>query len=165
MSREYDVIIVGGRCAGSPTAMLLASKGYRVLLVDKMTFPSDTISTHIVHPPGVAALKRWGLLDRLAATGCPPITHYSVDFGPIKINGALQPYDGVSRAYCPRRTVLDYLLVEAAVAAGAELRERFIVEEVVIEEWTYNLGPHQLIRVVRLENGFVADIKHLGYGY
>jgi hypothetical protein len=40
-----------------------------------------------------------------------------------------------------------------------------LVEEVVIEEWTYNLGPHQLIRVVRLENGFVADIKHLGYGY
>jgi hypothetical protein len=40
-----------------------------------------------------------------------------------------------------------------------------IFEEVVIEEWTYNLGPHQLIRVVRLENGFVADIKHLGYGY
>ena len=134
MSREYDVIIVGARCAGSPTAMLLASKGYRVLLVDKMTFPRDTISTHIVHPPGVAALKRWGLLDRLAATGCPPITHYSFDFGPIKINGALQPYDGVSRAYCPRRTVLDYLLVEAAVAAGAELRERFIVEEVVIND-------------------------------
>jgi hypothetical protein len=40
-----------------------------------------------------------------------------------------------------------------------------VVEEVVIEEWTYNLGPNQLIRVVRLENGFVADIKHLGYGY
>ena len=40
-----------------------------------------------------------------------------------------------------------------------------VVEEVVIEEWTYNRGPHQLVRVVRLENGYVADIKHLGYGY
>ena len=40
-----------------------------------------------------------------------------------------------------------------------------LIEEVVIEEWTYNLGPHQLVRVVRLENGFVADITHLGYGY
>jgi len=40
-----------------------------------------------------------------------------------------------------------------------------VVEEVVIEEWTYNLGSQRLIRVVRLENGFVADIKHLGYGY
>jgi hypothetical protein len=40
-----------------------------------------------------------------------------------------------------------------------------VIEEIVIEEWTYNLGPNQLIRVVRLENGYVADIKHLGYGY
>ncbi len=40
-----------------------------------------------------------------------------------------------------------------------------VVEEILIEEWTYNLGPHQLIRVVRLENGYVADIKRLGYGY
>src|SRR5512142_2658656 len=117
---QYDAIVVGARCAGSPTAMLLARKGYRVLLVDKATFPSDTISTHIVHPPGVAALKRWGLLERLAATGCPPITNYSFDFGPIKIVGSLRPADGVSRAYCPRRTVLDYLLAEAAVTAGAE---------------------------------------------
>ena len=134
MSREYDVIIIGARCAGAPTAMVLASKGYRVLLLDRATFPSDTISTHIVHPPGVASLKRWGLLDRLASTGCPPITSYSFDFGPIKIVGSLQPYDGVSHAYCPRRTVLDYLLVEAAVAAGAELRERFSVEEIMIKD-------------------------------
>jgi len=40
-----------------------------------------------------------------------------------------------------------------------------VVEEVVIEEWTYNLGPHQLMRVVRLENGVVAEVKMLGYGY
>jgi 2-polyprenyl-6-methoxyphenol hydroxylase-like FAD-dependent oxidoreductase len=134
MSREYDAIIIGARCAGAPTAMVLAGKGYRILLLDRATFPSDTISTHIVHPPGVAALKRWGLLDRLASTGCPPITSYSFDFGPIEIVGSLQPYDGVSRAYCPRRTVLDYLLVEAAVAAGAELRERFSVKEIMIED-------------------------------
>jgi 2-polyprenyl-6-methoxyphenol hydroxylase-like FAD-dependent oxidoreductase len=71
MSSGYDVIVIGARCGGSPTAMLLARKGYRVLLVDKVTFPSDTISTHMIHPPGVAALKRWGLLERLEATGCP----------------------------------------------------------------------------------------------
>lgn len=113
--------------------MLLARKGYRVLLVDRATFPSDTMSTHIVHPPGVAALKRWGVLDRLV-TGCPPITQYSFDFGPMKIVGSLRPTDGVSRTYCPRRTVLDYLLVEAAVAAGVELRERFTVDEILVED-------------------------------
>src|SRR5258706_388720 len=51
----YDAIVVGARCAGSPTAMLLAGKGYRVLVVDRASFPSDTMSTHVLHPPGVAA--------------------------------------------------------------------------------------------------------------
>ena len=43
---EYDVIVVGARCAGAPLAMLLARQGHRTLLVDRATFPSDTISTH-----------------------------------------------------------------------------------------------------------------------
>ena len=65
MTKAFDAIVVGARCAGSPTAMLLARQGYRVLMVDRATFPSDTVSTHIVHPLGVSALSRWGLLDRL----------------------------------------------------------------------------------------------------
>src|SRR3954463_5500276 len=59
--KHYDAIVIGARCGGAPTAMLLARKGYRGLLVDKATFPSDTISTHMIHPPGVAALKRWAV--------------------------------------------------------------------------------------------------------
>ena len=51
----------------------------------------------------------------------------------------------------------------ATSAIGAVIRG--IVEEVVVEEWTFNLGPYQLMRSVRLENGFVAEIKSLGYGY
>jgi 2-polyprenyl-6-methoxyphenol hydroxylase-like FAD-dependent oxidoreductase len=129
----YDVIVVGARCAGSPTAMLLARKGHRVLLVDRATFPSDTISTHLVHPPGVAALKRWGLLDRLVATGCPPIHTYAFDFGPFVIAGS-PGTDDAPVAYGPRRTVLDKLLVDAAGEAGAEVREAFTVEEIVIED-------------------------------
>src|SRR5512133_2478991 len=84
----YDAIVVGARCAGSPTSRLLARRGYRVLLVDKAAFPSDTISTHLIHPPGVAALKRWGLLERVVATGCPPIDTYAFDFGPFTIAGS-----------------------------------------------------------------------------
>ena len=87
MSRAFDAIVVGARCAGSPTAMLLARNGYRVLLVDRATFPSDTVSTHMIHPPGVAALARWGLLDRVVATGCPPVDTYAFDFGPFTISG------------------------------------------------------------------------------
>ena len=88
MKNEYDAIVVGARCAGAPTAMLLARKGYRVLVVDRATFPSDTLSTHMIHAPGVAALTRWGLLDRVIATGCPPVARYSFDFGPFTIRRA-----------------------------------------------------------------------------
>ena len=115
---QYDVIVVGARCAGSSTAMLLARSGYRVLVVDRSTFPSDTISTHLIHPPGVAALQRWGLLDRVIATGCPPIGTYSFDFGPFSISGSPGTPDSPV-AYGPRRTVLDQLLVEAAAESGA----------------------------------------------
>jgi 2-polyprenyl-6-methoxyphenol hydroxylase-like FAD-dependent oxidoreductase len=132
MEKSYDVIIVGARCAGSPAGMLLAQKGYRVLIVDRATFPSDTVSTHVVHPVGVAALARWGLLDRLAATGCPPIHTYAFDFGPFTLSGGPGTPDAPV-AYCPRRTVLDKILVDAAVEAGAEVREGFIVEEVILE--------------------------------
>lgn len=84
----YDAVVVGARCAGAPTAMLLARKGYRVLLADRTTFPSDTVSTHLVHPPGLAALDRWGLLPQVIASGCPPIATYSFDFGPFTIEGS-----------------------------------------------------------------------------
>jgi flavin-dependent dehydrogenase len=138
---SYDVIVVGARCAGAPTAMLLARKGYRVLAVDRAAFPSDTISTHLIHPPGVAALKKWGLLDRVVASNCPPIDRYRFDFGPIAITGAPGPLDSPV-AYAPRRTVLDKLLVDAAVEAGVEVRERFIVEDLVMDEGVVGIRGH-----------------------
>ena len=131
-ARGYDAIVVGARCAGAPTAMLLARKGYRVLAVDRATFPSDTVSTHLIHPPGVGALRRWGLLDRVITTGCPAIHTYAFDFGPFTLTGS----PGVGRsdvAYAPRRTVLDKILVDAASAAGVEVREGFTVEEIVFD--------------------------------
>ncbi len=133
IENRYDVIVVGARCAGSPTAMLLARAGYRVLVVDRAIFPSDTISTHLVHPPGVAALRRWGLLERVTATGCPPIDTYSFDFGSFTISGTPGAID-TPVAYGPRRTVLDKLLVDAASEAGAEMREGFTVSDVVFED-------------------------------
>jgi 2-polyprenyl-6-methoxyphenol hydroxylase-like FAD-dependent oxidoreductase len=133
MTKSYDAIIIGARCAGSPTGMLLARKGYRVLIVDRATFPSDVVSTHVVHPPGAAALARWGLLDRLKATGCPPVHTYAFDFGPFTLSGAPGTAEAPV-AYCPRRTILDKLLVDAAVAAGAEVREGFTVEAVAFDD-------------------------------
>lgn len=129
----YDAIIVGARCAGSPLGMLLARKGYRVLLLDKSTFPSDTISTHHIHQPGVARLKRWGLLEKIQASNCPSTTQIRFDVGPFALTGMPPPAEGNAEAYAPRRRVLDKILADAAVEAGAELRERFSVEELTTD--------------------------------
>lgn len=127
----YDAIVVGARAAGSPTAMLLARKGYRVLLVDRASFPSDTLSTHYIHQPGVARLRRWGLLKRLVETGCPPVDAMTFDVGPFALRAAPPPSDGVAEGYTPRRTVLDSLLLEAAAEAGAEVRTGVGVDELL----------------------------------
>jgi len=129
----YDAIVVGARCAGSPTAMLLAQRGYRVLLLDKASFPSDTLSVHYIHQAGTARLKRWGLLDAVIASNCPPVYEQTIDVGPFALRGTPPPIDGAAAGYAPRRTVLDKILVDAAVAAGAELREHFTVKELVFD--------------------------------
>ena len=123
----FDAIVVGARCGGSPTAMLLARRGYRVLLVDRATFPSDTISTHFIWPPGVACLKRWELLDRLSATNCPVTCGIGWDLGAFQLSGHPPAIEGVAEMYAPRRTVLDKLLLDAASESGAEIREGFSV--------------------------------------
>ena len=101
----YDAIVVGARCAGAPTAMLLAHKGYRVMLLDKTRFPSDTLSVHYVHQPGVACLQPWGLLERVIASNCPPIRRQRVDFGPVVLEAAPPPIDsGRGAGALPTRT-------------------------------------------------------------
>jgi flavin-dependent dehydrogenase len=123
----YDAIIVGARCAGASLAMLLARKGHRVLLLDRATFPSDTISGHFILHEGTRKLAEWDLLDTLLASGCPPINRISTDFGDGALAADLPTPGGVPLGIGPRRTVLDKILVDAAVAAGAELREAFVV--------------------------------------
>lgn len=120
----YDVVVVGARCAGASLAMLLARRGHRVALVDRAAFPSDTISSHFLWPQGAALLESWGLLDRLQSRGCELIPTLTFDFGSVSLTGSLPSVQGVHAACCPRRTVLDSMLVEAAVEAGAELYDR-----------------------------------------
>jgi 2-polyprenyl-6-methoxyphenol hydroxylase-like FAD-dependent oxidoreductase len=160
----YDVIIVGARVAGSSTAMLLAGKGLRVLLVDRARFPSDTLSTHQVQLPGGARLRRWGLLDQVVASGAPPAREVRFDAGPVVLQGRYPAFEGVDAVYSPRRTVLDALLLEAARAAGAEVREQFIVEELTLEAGRVSgirgrsKGGQPVTEAARLVVG--ADGKH-----
>jgi flavin-dependent dehydrogenase len=130
----YDVIVVGARCAGAPTALLLARKGYKVLMVDRTAIPSDMpFSNHYVHQTGSARLKRWGLLEKLAATNCPPIETNHWDYGAFTLAGSPPPAGDVTTAFAPRRKALDPVLAEAAVVAGAELRDHFSVQELLWE--------------------------------
>lgn len=138
----YDAIVVGARCAGAATAMLLARKGHRVLLVDRGHFPSDMRqSTHLVWQPGVARLETWGLRGEVAASGCPAITGGAIDFGPFTLTGRFPPAGDVHEAYAPRRFVLDTILVEAAVRAGAELQEGCTVDGLITGDPVNGAGP------------------------
>jgi 2-polyprenyl-6-methoxyphenol hydroxylase-like FAD-dependent oxidoreductase len=120
---RYDALIVGTRCSGAALAMLLARRGCKVLAIDRVHFPSDTISTHFLWPRTTSFLAKWGLLENLSATGCPAIERVTADYGAVAICGRPSPVDGTAIMYSPRRTVLDLLLVQAARAAGAEIRE------------------------------------------
>ncbi len=120
---RYDVIVVGGRVAGAATAMLLARSGARVALLERGRYGTDTVSTHALMRGGVIQLSRWGLLDAVAAGGAPPVRktlfHYA-DGESVQVS--IRPYGGVDALYAPRRHVLDALLVDAAAAAGVEVR-------------------------------------------
>jgi 2-polyprenyl-6-methoxyphenol hydroxylase-like FAD-dependent oxidoreductase len=113
--------------------MLLARKGHRVLLIDRDELGSDTFSGNFIHQPGVAALQRWGLLHALEDTRVPAVRATRFDVGPFAITGTPPAIQGISTAYAPRRTILDPLLVRAAVTAGAEFRERCSMRELLFE--------------------------------
>jgi flavin-dependent dehydrogenase len=118
----FDVIVVGARVAGAATAMLLARSGLRVLLVDRDRYGTDTLSTHALMRGSVYLLSEWGLLDRIVEAGTPPVRQTSFDYGTDLVTVSLKPTLGVRALYAPRRTVLDPVLVDAAAAAGAEIR-------------------------------------------
>jgi flavin-dependent dehydrogenase len=117
-----DVVIVGARCAGAATAMLLARAGHDVAMLDRASFPSDTLSTHAIARGGVVQLYRWGLLDDVLASGAPPIRRVQFFTGDGAVLRAVKDRYGVDFLVAPRRHVLDPLIQRAAVDAGARLR-------------------------------------------
>ncbi|MFB6130762.1 MAG: NAD(P)/FAD-dependent oxidoreductase [Salinigranum sp.] len=128
---DYDVVVVGARCAGSATALELARCGYDVLVVDRARFPSDTLSTHYVQQRGASKLAEWGLLRRLERAGAPlvPSNRWVVDG--IEVEGTPPAAAHASSAIGPRRRLLDGMLVDAARDAGADVREGFTVERLL----------------------------------
>lgn len=126
----HDVVVVGARCAGAATGMLLARMGHDVVVVDRSTFPSDTLSTHAISRSGVVQLHRWGLLDAVLASGAPPIREVSFHTADEVIVRRVKDRAGVDLLVAPRRHVLDALLVDAANDAGADVRTGLAVTDV-----------------------------------
>src|SRR5574340_224670 len=121
MDSHYDAIVVGGRCAGAATAMLLARGGLRVLVVEAARPGSDTLSTQALMRGGVLQLHRWGLLDAIVAAGTPAIRATEFAYGDEIETVDIRPGGGICALHAPRRTVLDPLLLDAARTAGAEV--------------------------------------------
>lgn len=119
--RSYDAVVVGARCAGAATALLLARGGLRVLVVDRGRYGTDTLSTHALMRAGVLQLRRWGVLDAVRAEGTPTVRTTTFHYGGEKIEIEVRPGGGIDGLYAPRRSVIDRLLVDAARAAGAEV--------------------------------------------
>ncbi|HYY28968.1 MAG TPA: NAD(P)/FAD-dependent oxidoreductase [Chthoniobacterales bacterium] len=130
----YDAIVIGARCAGAPVAMLLARKGYKVLLLDRSTFPSEIAHGHFIHRQGPKLLARWGLLDKIVESNCPAVLTQTTDYGDFPLIGRMLVMEEVAFGYAPRRSVLDKVLIDAAIDAGVELREGFFVEDFLAED-------------------------------
>ena len=119
---HHDVVVIGSRCAGAATAMLLARAGHDVAVVDRAHFPSDVLSTHGLVRGGVVQLSRWGLLGDVLASGAPAVREVTFRRGDAEIVRRIKDRAGVDLLVAPRRFVLDALLVGAATAAGAQVR-------------------------------------------
>jgi 2-polyprenyl-6-methoxyphenol hydroxylase-like FAD-dependent oxidoreductase len=141
----YDVIIVGARCAGAATALLLAKAGVRVLAIDRDQYASDTLSTHALMRPAVVQLSRWGLLEPLIRSGAPIITTTTFHYGEDEVTIPIKPEPGIPGLVAPRRTVLDRMLVDAARAAGATILHDSAVQDL-------NVDAHGRVRGVFVKN-------------
>ncbi|HTK61034.1 MAG TPA: NAD(P)/FAD-dependent oxidoreductase [Pseudonocardia sp.] len=128
---KADVVIVGARCAGTAAAVPLVRAGLKVIVVDKGGFPSDTLSTHVLVPNGVQELRFMGALDGILALGPSKSRYLTVLDGDVKITERFRPFSGIDYALCIPRDQQDAVLVQAARDAGAEVRERTKVEQVV----------------------------------
>ncbi len=131
-AKHYDVVIVGARCAGAATAMLLARQSASVLVVDWSAPATETVSTHALMRGAVLQLDRWQVLPRIKASLTPAIRTTTFHYGPSSIALPIKPSPGVDALYAPRRSVLDSALVAAAWNAGATVRYGVAFKDVMI---------------------------------
>jgi putative flavoprotein involved in K+ transport len=150
--RGFDVVIAGARCAGAATALRLARAGARVLVIDRGMYGTDTLSTHALMRGAVLLLHRWGVLPKIVAAATPPIRSATFSYRTAETTLPIDSKYGVDALYAPRRALLDRVLVDAAIAAGAEFKYRTTVDSVVRNASgrvtgvmaTTDKGPHRI---------------------
>ena len=131
---KVDAVIVGARCAGAATALLLARAGARVLLIDKGARGTDTLSTHALMRGAVLSLHRWGVLPAIVAARTPPVQSTTFSYSQHDITVPIEERFGVRALYAPRRALLDRILVDEAAASGAEVRYGVRLEDLVVDD-------------------------------
>jgi flavin-dependent dehydrogenase len=129
---KVDAVVVGARCAGAATAMLLAREGARVVLVDRGTYGTDMLSTHALMRGAVLQLDRWGVLPEIVEAGTPPVHSTTFCYTHTDITVRIEPKHGVAALYAPRRTLLDRVLVDAAIRSGVDVRYGVQVDDVSV---------------------------------
>ncbi len=182
---SFDVVVIGGSVSGAPTAMLLARRGYKVLVVERQVFPRDTLSTHFIWPRGVSYLNRWGLAQRVLDR-TPHFERMEVNIEGVSLMGSIPLRDvenrfqqlhgdarDVTNTYCgPRRFFLDQLLLDAARDAGVEVRESTSYTHPIVEDGVVCgvnvVGPSRRPEAIRAKLVIGADgrfssfVKHVG---
>ncbi len=151
---RYDAIVVGARCAGSATAMLLARVGLKVLAIDRQAYGSDTLSTHALMRGAAMQLSRWGLTSQLVKSGAPAVRRTSFHYGDERVDIDIKPGHGVDALFAPRRTVLDQILVDAARSAGATVEHGVFFERPIFSADGRVVGA-----TMRNAGGVSRDVK------
>ena len=161
---QADVVVVGARCAGAATAMLLADAGHDVLVVDRASFPSDAVSTHVIARTGMVQLNRWGLLGALHDSGAPRVTTVELDTGDDVLIRTIKDRHGVDHLLAPRRIVLDGILQDAARRSGARIETGVGVDGVMTDAGgrVVGLRAHDASGGIRVHARHVVGADGLG---
>jgi flavin-dependent dehydrogenase len=150
---RVDAIVVGARCAGAATAMLLARGGARVVLVDKGAYGTDMLSTHALMRGAVLQLDRWGVLPEIVAGGTPAIRSTTFCYAESDTTVPIEPKYGVSALYAPRRTLLDRVLADAAFKSGVDIRYGVRVDGVKVD------SRGRVVAISAVEGGKRRDLE------